>query len=59
MDEEIRNKVKKLRQKLSDLQLEFAKNINEENKKFLFRKEDLAGVPNDLINALEKVIIYW
>lgn len=58
LDEETRNKVKELKKKLSDMQLECSKNINEENSKFAFKLEDLDGVPNDVINSLEKVYIY-
>ena len=41
LDDEIRDKIKELRKKLSNLQLEFGKNVNEENKKFLFSKNEL------------------
>ena len=30
-----------MRKKLSNLQLEFGKNLNEENRKFLFRQDEL------------------
>ena len=41
MDEETRNKVKELKKKISDLQVEFNKNVTEENSKFTFTKEQL------------------
>lgn len=43
LDEETRNKVKEIKQKLSDLQLEFAKNCNEESTKFEFTAEELSN----------------
>ena len=41
LDETTRDKVKELKKKLSDLQLEFSKNVNEENSKFPFKLEEL------------------
>jgi hypothetical protein len=41
LDEETRDKIKEMRKKLSNLQLEFGKNLNEENRKFLFRQDEL------------------
>jgi Zn-dependent oligopeptidase len=41
LDEETRYKIKEMRKKLSNLQLEFGRNLNEENKKFLFRLDEL------------------
>jgi thimet oligopeptidase len=41
LDEETRDKVKELKKKLSDLQLEFSKNVSEENSKFPFKLEEL------------------
>ena len=42
LDEKTRDKIKELRKTLSDLQLEFGKNVNEENKKYLFHKDELS-----------------
>jgi Zn-dependent oligopeptidase len=55
LDEETRNKVKELKQKISALEIDFCKNVNEENTKLAFKKEDLDGITDDLLNSLEKV----
>lgn len=44
MDEITRNKVKELKQKISDLEVEFVKNVNEENTKLPFKKEELGKI---------------
>jgi hypothetical protein len=41
LDETTRNKVKELKQKISDLEIDFNKNVNEENTKLPFKKEEL------------------
>jgi hypothetical protein len=41
LDETTRNKVKEMKQKISDLEVEFVKNVNEENTKLTFKKEEL------------------
>ena len=41
MDEETRQKVKELKQKISDLEIKFAKNVNDVNSKFPFKRSEL------------------
>ncbi len=41
MNETTRNKVKEMKQTISDLEVEFVKNVNEENTKLAFKKEEL------------------
>ena len=55
LDEDIRNKVKELKEKISDLKVEFSKNCNEEATKLTFKEEELAGVNSKLLNSLPKV----
>ena len=55
MDEETRNEVKRIKTKISELETKFNSNINEENTVLQFAVEELAGVPQDLIDSFEKV----
>jgi Zn-dependent oligopeptidase len=41
LDEDKRDKIKELKQKISNLQLQFCKHLIEEKSKFHFKKEDL------------------
>lgn len=52
---EERNKVKEIQKKLSNLSLEFSKNLGENSEFLLFTKEELNGVPDDVINQFEKI----
>jgi Zn-dependent oligopeptidase len=54
LDEETRNKVKKLKEEISDLQVEFSKNCNEESTKLTFKEDELKGVNSKLLNSLPK-----
>ncbi len=42
--------------KISDLGTTFSSNLNEENTVLTFKAEELAGVPQDLVDSFEKVI---
>ena len=44
LDEETRNKVKELKEKISDLEIEFSKNCTEESTKLTFTKEQLSNL---------------
>lgn len=55
LPEEKRDQVKKLKMRLADLQTQFAKNSNEENGRLTFTLEELAGVPESVIDQFEKV----
>lgn len=52
---ETRDKIKALKQELSSLALKFSSNLSEETGFNLYSKEQLKGVPQDVINAFEKV----
>lgn len=52
---EERQKIKDLKQTLSTLSLKFSQNLSEETGFLLFTKEQLEGVPDDVINNFEKV----
>ena len=57
MDIGTREKVKSLKEKISDLELEFRNNCTEESTKLYFTKEQLDGVTENLLNSFPKVTI--
>lgn len=54
LSEEKREKLKELKKRLSDLSIDFQKNINEDKTQVTFTKEELAGMPDDFIGGLNK-----
>jgi len=52
--EEEREKVKIIKKRISELGVNFNKNLNEDTSHAFFTKEELLGVPEDLVNSLEK-----
>lgn len=52
---EQREKIKEIQKKLSNLSLEFGKNLGEQQEFLLFTKEELDGVPKDVIDQFEKI----
>lgn len=51
---EKRDRFKEIKKRLSQLQIEFQKNLNEENGGVWFSRDELNGVPEDLIEGFEK-----
>ncbi|EMR64161.1 putative metallopeptidase protein [Eutypa lata UCREL1] len=49
-----RDRFKEIKKRLSQLGIEFQKNLNEENGGLWFAKEELDGVPEDVLDGLEK-----
>ncbi|KAK4152326.1 hypothetical protein C8A00DRAFT_44586 [Chaetomidium leptoderma] len=49
-----RDRFKEIKKRLSQIQIAFQKNLNEENNGLWFAKEDLDGVPQDVLDTLEK-----
>ncbi|KAL2153644.1 hypothetical protein VTH82DRAFT_4799 [Thermothelomyces myriococcoides] len=49
-----RDRFKEIKKRLSQIQIEFQKNLNEENGGIWFTKEELDGVPQDVLDTLEK-----
>lgn len=54
LTEKERNEMKMLKIELSNLSTAFSKNLNEQNEFIVFTKEELEGVPQDVINQFEK-----
>jgi metallopeptidase MepB len=46
-----RDRFKEIKTKLSEISIQFAKRLNEENGGLYFRKEELEGVPKDLVES--------
>lgn len=51
---EKRDRFKEIKKRLSQISIEFQKNLNEENGGIWFTSEQLEGVPEDVVNTLEK-----
>ncbi|PSR76625.1 peptidase family M3 [Coniella lustricola] len=49
-----RDRFKEIKKRLSQIQIEFQKNLNEENGGLFFTREELDGIPNDLIDTWDK-----
>jgi len=49
-----RQVIKQLQEDMSKLGLEFSKNLNEENTSFLFTKDELKGIPDDVLQGFPK-----
>lgn len=49
-----RDRFKEIKMRLSQISIQFQKNLNEENGGIWFTREQLEGVPDDVVNSLEK-----
>ena len=49
-----RDRFKDIKKRLSQISIEFQKNLNEENEGLWFTREELDGVPEDVLSALKK-----
>jgi len=49
-----RERYKEIRKRLSQIQIEFQKNLNEENGGIWFTRKELEGVPSDVVEGFEK-----
>jgi metallopeptidase MepB len=49
-----RDRFKEIKQKLSQISIAFQKNLNEENGELWFTREELDGVPEDVLDTLNK-----
>ncbi|RJE22570.1 metallopeptidase MepB [Aspergillus sclerotialis] len=49
-----RDRFKEIKKRLSQISIEFQKNLNEENEGLWFTREELDGVPEDVLSSLKK-----
>lgn len=54
LSSEVQDKIKNIKQKMSELGIDFSKNLNEENTNLEFSREELDGVSEDILNGLTK-----
>jgi len=54
LSEEKRDEIKKLKKRISELGIDFNKNLNEDTTHLFFDEKDLGGIPADLLNSFER-----
>lgn len=54
LSDEIQQEVKKIKKRMSELSIKFQRNLNEDNTKLFFTREELAGMPEDFIDELTR-----
>ncbi len=54
LDQAKRDEITKVKKRISELGTQFSSNLSEDTTSLLFTRDELAGVPEDLVNSFEK-----
>ena len=54
LSEDKREEIKTIKKRISELGIDFNKNLNEDTTHLFFQEDELAGIPEDLLKSFER-----